>query len=163
MNKKEYKDFIDERNFEIPQSRRTELGIYIKKLREEKKLSLTQLANLTKINVADLHKIEHGTKNKVNPFQLKALSKVLQIDYKIFYKAVGFLDEEDFYSDKNNKVIKNEFKNFKIELIENFLQNSKVKISEENFKLTLDIFFKLSDNKLESWLSYGKFLIKNTK
>ncbi|CAK7031743.1 helix-turn-helix transcriptional regulator [Fusobacterium varium] len=98
MNIKEYEELICEKNFEISQSRRKELGEYIKALREEKKISLTQLADLTKINVSDLHKIEHGTKNKVNPFQLKAISNVLQVDYKIFYRMANFLENKDFNS-----------------------------------------------------------------
>lgn len=98
MRIKDYEENICERNFEISEKKRKELGEYIKKIREEKNISLTQLADLTKINVSDLHKIEKGTKNKVNPFQLKAISKILQVDYKIFYRIVNFLEDKDFNS-----------------------------------------------------------------
>lgn len=156
-------EIVYERSFDVPLENRKMVGELIKKTREEKKLTLVDISEKSKVGLSDLHKIENGTKIKINPFQLKAIGSVLNVDYKIFYKIAGFLDEKDFNSDKDNKVIKNELKNFKIELIEKFLQNSKGKISEENFKSTLDILLKLPDSKLESWLSYGEFLIKNTK
>ncbi len=154
MNIKEYEDFIYERNFEIPQSRRTELGNYIKKLREEKKLSLTQLADLTKINVADLHKIEHGTKNKVNPFQLKALSKILQIDYKIFYKMVNFLEEKDF----NDKGVESEKSYSRDELIELF----NMYYPKLDVKYFFDSLGNLSKKQINDIILFIEF-IKNKK
>lgn len=114
MNINEYEELICEKKFETSQSRRKKLGEYIKNLREEKKISLTQLADLTKINVSDLHKIEHGTKNKVNPFQLKAIAGIFQVDYKIFYKMANFLEDKDFSSDGN---LQNEKSYSKQELI----------------------------------------------
>lgn len=101
MNLKKYEELIYEENFEISQDRRDELGKYIKNLRQEKGFSMAQLSDLTGINVADLHKIEHGTKNKVNPFHLKSLAKAFSIDYKFFYKIVNFLEPKDFNSDIN--------------------------------------------------------------
>ncbi len=156
-------EILYERSFDVPLEKRKAVGELIKKTREEKKLTLVEVSEKSRVGISDLHKIENGIKIKINPFQLKAIGNGLNVDYKIFYKIVGFLEEEDFNSAKDNKVVKNELKNFKIELIEKFLQNSKGKISEENFKSTLDILLKLPDSKLESWLSYGEFLIKNTK
>ena len=96
--------------FEVDLEKRQELGNYIAKIRKEKKLSLAQLADLTKIGVADLHKIEKGTKQKINPFQLKEIASILIVDYKIFYKICGFLDEKDFHNDSliNSKAISKE-------------------------------------------------------
>lgn len=154
MNTKEYEELVYERNFEISQSRRNELGNYIKKLREEKKLSLTQLADLTKINVADLHKIEHGTKNKVNPFQLKALSKVLQIDYKIFYKIVNFLEAKDF----NNENVENEKTYSREELIKIFnMYYPKIDV-----KYIFDSMENLSKKQINDIILFIEF-IKNKK
>lgn len=109
------------------------------------------------------NKIEYGTKIKINPFQLKAIGIALNIDYKIFYKIVGFLDEEDFNSSSNSSLVKNELKDFQIELIENFLKNSKGKVSEANLKIILDILLDLPNSKISSWISYGKFLLNDSK
>lgn len=155
MNIKKYEDFVYERNFEISQNRRNELGNYIKKLREEKKLSLTQLADLTKINVADLHKIEHGSKNKVNPFQLKALSEILQVDYKVFYKIVDFLEEKDF---NNSGAMPTEKSYSREELIE-ILSMYYPKLQ---LKLILDSMENLSKKQINDILLFIDF-IKNKK
>lgn len=96
MTIKECEKLAYEREFEISQELRDNFGKYIRELRTEKGISLTQLADLTNINISDLHKIERGTKNKINPFQLKALSSVLQKDYKIFYKMLNYLEDIDF-------------------------------------------------------------------
>lgn len=138
MNINEYEELIYEKNFEISQNRRKKLGEYIKTLREEKKISLTQLADLTKINVSDLHKIEHGTKNKVNPFQLKVIANIFQVDYKVFYRIVNFLEEKDFDSTGN---LQNEKSYTKQELI-SILSMYYPKIDVEL------LFEKLSDIKM---------------
>lgn len=100
----DFKDMIFEKNFEISKEKRLKIANYIKTLRENKKMTLSQLADESGLNIADVHKIEHGTKNKINPFQLQALGDVLEIDYKIFYTMVGFLDPEDFQEDINLKI-----------------------------------------------------------
>ena len=154
MNKKNY-------FFNIPLENRVILGTQIKLIREDKKVTLTDISDLSKIGVSDLHKIEHGTKIRINPLQLKALGLALNIDYKIFYKIVGFLDEEDFNFSKDNSLVKNELKNFQIELLEKFLKDSKGKVSEANLKEVLKILLNLSDEKIKSWIFFGKFLLFN--
>lgn len=84
------------RKFDVDLRKRKELGNYIKQLRKEKELTLIEIYKKTKVGLSDLHKIENGTKNKINPFQLKALSEILMVDYKIFYKMCDFLEEKDF-------------------------------------------------------------------
>lgn len=84
------------RKFDVDLKKKQELGNYIKQIRKEKELTLSDISKKTKIALSDLHKIENGTKIKTNPFQLKALSEVLMVDYKIFYKMCGFLEEKDF-------------------------------------------------------------------
>lgn len=143
--------------FEIDIHKRKELGDYIKKLRKEKELSLTQLADLTKINIADLHKIENGSKLKINPFQLKALGNVLKVDYKIFYKICGFLEDKDY----SNNLLKSEsiyskqelindlniyYKNYDLITLLNSLEN--LKKSEINEILLFIDFIKIRNEKL---------------
>lgn len=93
--------------FEVDLEKRQKLGNYIAKIRKEKELSLVDISKKTKIGLSDLHKIEKGTKQKINPFQLKEISSILMIDYKIFYKICDFLDEKDFHNDSliNSKTI----------------------------------------------------------
>lgn len=156
-------NIVYNRSFDIPLKNRKSVGELIKKIREEKKMTLADISDKSKVSLSDLHKIEYGTKIKINPFQLKAIGIALNIDYKIFYKIVGFLDEEDFNSSSDSSLIKNELKDFQIELIENFLKNSKGKVSEANLKEVLEILLNLPDEKIKSWISYGKFLFYNTK
>lgn len=90
---KEYEEFLYEQKFEISQNRRDELGKYIKKLREDSNLSITQFSDLTSIGISDIMKIEHGTLEKINPFKLKKIAQILGIDYKELYKIVKYLDD----------------------------------------------------------------------
>lgn len=82
--------------FEIDINKRKELGEYIKKLRIERELTLVEISKKSQVGLSDLHKIENGTKLKINPFQLKAIGNVLKIDYKIFYKICDFLEDKDY-------------------------------------------------------------------
>ena len=134
----ENKNLTCEKKFEILQNQKIELGKYIKTLREEKGISLTQLANLTKINISDLCKIENGNKNKVNPFHLKIIANIFQIDYKIFYKIVNFLDEKDFSSIGNLQNEKNYSKKELISILSMYYPKVNVEL----------LFEKLSDIKL---------------
>lgn len=84
------------RNFDIPENLRMKLAELIKNRRKKKNLGLNQTAVKAGINIADLHKIEKGGKNKVNPYQLQAIGEALRIDYKELYKIVGYLKDEDF-------------------------------------------------------------------
>lgn len=82
--------------FEIDINKRKDLGEYIKKLRIERELTLVEISKKSQVSLSDLHKIENGTKLKINPFQLKAIGNVLKIDYKIFYKLCDFLEDKDY-------------------------------------------------------------------
>ena len=156
-------EMLYSRSFDVPLENRKTVGELIKRTREEKKLTLIDISEKSKVGLSDLHKIEYGTKIKINPFQLKAIGIALNIDYKILYKIVGFLDEEDFNSNNDNTLVKSELKDFQIELIENFLKNSKGKVSEADLKEVLELLLNLPDEKIKSWISYGKFLSCNIK
>lgn len=154
-------EIVYNRSFDVPLENRKSVGELIKNIREEKKMTLIEISEKSKVGLSDLHKIEYGTKIKINPFQLKAIGLALNVDYKIFYRIVGFLDDDDFISEKKNNLIENQIKNFKTELIEKFLKDTEGKISEAHLKEVLDILSNLPKDKTESWISYGKFLIKN--
>ena len=72
------------RKFDVDLRKRQELGNYIKEIRKEKELTLVEVSEKSRVGISDLHKIENGAKN------------ILMVDYKIFYKICGFLEEKDF-------------------------------------------------------------------
>lgn len=155
MNLKKYEELVYERNFEIPQNKRIELGNYIKNLRTFQSLSLTQLADLAKISISDLHKIEHGTKIKINPLQLKKLAKLLGVDYKSFYRIVGFLDETDF-NDEGNLVSAEKL--YTTDDIEKILSSFYLKLNPESIKLLLDVLNSSSNKILDELFSFIQYL-----
>lgn len=143
--------------FEIDITKRKELGEYIKKLRIERELTLVEFSKKSQVGLSDLHKIENGTKLKINPFQLKAIGNVLKIDYKIFYKLCDFLEDKDY----SNNLLKNEsiyskqelindlniyYKNF--DLITLLSSLEKLKKSEINEVLLFIDFIKIRNEKL---------------
>ena len=88
----------DENRYSIPEERRIELGNYIKKARlnhTPNKLGLYDLAELTDSSTSLISKIENGKIQKINPFLLQDIAKVLEIDYRVLYRIVGFLNEEN--------------------------------------------------------------------
>lgn len=143
--------------FEIDINKRKELGQYIKKLRVERELTLIEICKKSQVDLSDLHKIENGTKLKINPFQLKALGNILKVDYKIFYKICGFIEDKDY----SNNLLKNEsiyskqelindlniyYKNF--DLITLLSSLEKLKKSEINEVLLFIDFIKIRNEKL---------------
>lgn len=143
--------------FEIDINRRKELGKYIKKLRVERELTLVEICKKSQVDLSDLHKIENGTKLKINPFQLKALSNVLKVDYKIFYKICGFIEDKDYSNNllKNKSIYSKQelindlniyYKNF--DLITLLSSLEKLKKSEINEVLLFIDFIKIRNEKL---------------
>lgn len=68
-----------------------ELGEYLKKIRENKKLSLREVDKLTDISFTYLNMIEHGKRN-VNPTLLRNLAKAYNYDYLDLYEKAGYID-----------------------------------------------------------------------
>ncbi|MGL6064623.1 MAG: helix-turn-helix domain-containing protein [Fusobacteriaceae bacterium] len=84
------------------------LGLYIKSKRVKKGYGLLEFANNLGISGAYLSTLESGKHPKVNPLLLKKIASLLQFDYFILYKIVGYSDVtmkdiENFYpSDEKN-------------------------------------------------------------
>lgn len=70
------------------------IGEYIKKLREEKELSINQLALYSGISAAHLSRIERGLREP-SPEILKKLAVALKVSYEDLMKAAGYLDNEN--------------------------------------------------------------------
>ena len=81
-------------NNEISEELRVKLGNYIEELRQKKDYGFNQLALKSGVNVKSLNEIIYGKSKKVNPFHLQKIAKALNVDYKEFYRIVGYLDEE---------------------------------------------------------------------
>lgn len=82
-----------------------ELGNYINKLREERKLGFNQLAKKSGVNVKTLNDIINGKAKRISPAILIKLATVLRIHYKYFYWIVNYLDVgDDIQKLENHKV-----------------------------------------------------------
>ncbi|WP_294727086.1 LexA family transcriptional regulator [uncultured Fusobacterium sp.] len=79
---------------EVKEEQRKILGDYIENLRNDKKLGFNQLALKSGVNVRTLNEIIYGKAKRVNPFHLQKIAKALNVDYKEFYRIVGYLDED---------------------------------------------------------------------
>lgn len=85
-----------------------ELGLYLKNIRENKKLSLRQVDYKSSISFSHLSMIENGTR-KPTALTLKELAKVYGIDYIDLYQKAGYIDlaesEELKRNEKNNSAV----------------------------------------------------------
>lgn len=68
-----------------------ELGLYLKKLRETRNLSLRQVDYRSEISFSHLSMIEHGTRKPTALF-LKELARVYNVDYLDLYEKAGYID-----------------------------------------------------------------------
>ncbi|HHW56795.1 MAG TPA: helix-turn-helix transcriptional regulator [Clostridia bacterium] len=69
------------------------IGEYIKKIREEKNLSLNQLALYSGVSAAHLSRIERGFREP-SPEVLRKISTALKVPYEELMKVAGYLDGE---------------------------------------------------------------------
>lgn len=74
----------------IPKEKLEALGLYIKSKRIGKKIGLLEFAKSLDISGAYLSTLESGKHPKVNPLLLKKISSLLEIDYLILYKIIGY-------------------------------------------------------------------------
>lgn len=97
----------NENKYAISKEKREQLGNYIKEARLNhipNKLGITELAEITNSSISLLSKLENGKIQRITPFLLQDIAKGLEIDYKILYKIVGFLsDNENNTEDRNDK------------------------------------------------------------
>lgn len=79
-----------------------ELGAYLKKLREDRNLSLRQVDYRSSVSYSHLSMIENGSR-KPTALTLKELAKVYNIDYIDLYEKAGYLDLAESEKLKNNE------------------------------------------------------------
>lgn len=77
------------------------LGKYIKKIRQEKKISAYSIEKNYGFSRNFWSRIENGThKSAMKPDLLKKIASILNVNYIEFYLIVGYLDEDslkDYY------------------------------------------------------------------
>jgi repressor LexA len=72
-----------------------EFGLYIRKLRTDKKMTIRQLELYSGVSNAYLSHIENGKRGIPSPDILKKLSKPLGVEYASLMKAAGHIDTEN--------------------------------------------------------------------
>ena len=68
-----------------------DLGKYLKKLRNNKSLSLRKVDHITDISYSHLNMIENGKRN-VTPALLRVLANLYCVDYLDLYEKAGYID-----------------------------------------------------------------------
>jgi repressor LexA len=68
-----------------------DLGEYLKKLRNDKHLSLREVNHITDISYSHLNMIENGKRN-VTPALLRVLADLYCVDYLDLYEKAGYID-----------------------------------------------------------------------
>lgn len=72
-----------------------EFGKYLRKLREEKRISLRKLGMLTGVSAPYISHMENGRRGIPNPHTIKKLSTAFKVSYEEMMKIAGYLQEED--------------------------------------------------------------------
>jgi HTH-type transcriptional regulator, competence development regulator len=106
----------------------TEIGAYIKKVRESKNLGVNQLATYAGVSGAQISRIESGERKNPKPETLAKLAKALKVDYDELMSKAGYLNKVD-----KDKEISTAFHNF-----DNLTDEEK-----EHLELQLQIFREL--------------------
>lgn len=134
----------NENRYIVSKEKREKLGNYIKETRLNhipNKIGLNELAEITNSSNSLISNIENGKIQRINPFLLQDIAKGLEIDYKILYRIVGFLNEEDSLVEEKQPNIK----------------KSTIIIWEKNEKEVIDIS-SISKKGIEELKKYVKYL-----
>lgn len=79
-----------------------DLGLYLKKLRENLGLTTRQVYDLSGVSNGYLSLVEHG-KRKASAIVLKKLSPIYKVDYLELYEKAGYID---LIEDEKNELLK---------------------------------------------------------
>lgn len=72
-------------------------GLYMKKLREERKFSVRQLALKAGVSAAQISRMETGERGTPRPETIKKLAIALNVDYEHLMKKAGYITVEEAY------------------------------------------------------------------
>ncbi|MFS0655117.1 helix-turn-helix domain-containing protein [Bacillus sp. 179-C3.3 HS] len=68
-------------------------GAYLRALREDKKLSVNQLAMYSEVSAAGISRIENGKRGIPKPPTIKKLAGALKVPYEEMMQAAGYIEE----------------------------------------------------------------------
>lgn len=121
---------------------KTKVGELIGRGREEKKLSMRQLAELANVNPSDISRIESGEREVPNPKMLRKISKYIGINYNELMYAAGLgtqISPLNPYLVEYYSKLKGEELREAMDSIENYTDNNKAVIkSLKNDLLSAD-------------------------
>ena len=75
----------------IDEKKTKALGNLLIELRANTSLGLVEVANITKIQAAQLSRLEHGTVYRINSLMLKRLAELYDVDVLTFYKIIDYI------------------------------------------------------------------------
>ncbi len=96
-------------DFLVDISKIQEFGLLLRKSREIKNLTITYVSKVTKINIADLSRLETGQKLRINPFHIIKLCNLYGLPLVDVYLKLGYLDDNSlvhYYSTFSSKELK---------------------------------------------------------
>ncbi|MDG0871001.1 helix-turn-helix transcriptional regulator [Paenibacillus thiaminolyticus] len=70
-------------------------GTYLRSVREEKEMSINQLALYSGVSAPQISRIETGSRGTPKPETIRKLSEALKIPYEEMMKAAGYLVDEE--------------------------------------------------------------------
>lgn len=70
-----------------------ELGVYIKRIRNEKGLSIRKVSELADISHTEVKRIEDGIRKQPSPQVLRSLAIALSTPYEDLMAAAGYIDD----------------------------------------------------------------------
>lgn len=126
-------------------------GAYLRALREEKKLSVNQLAMYSEVSAAGISRIENGKRGIPKPPTIKKLAGALKVPYEDMMQAAGYIEEATSVQ----------------QLEENDLSLSKIKEAASQYELTDleifdgDIWSTLSKKEIEDLNLYLLFMLNS--
>lgn len=130
-----------------------DLGKYLKKLRNDKYLSLREVNHITDISYSHLNMIENGKRN-VTPALLRVLADLYCVDYLDLYEKAGYIDLIE--DEKRNKYRTDELGNIVVSIpLLGTVKAGYNYLAEENWVGNVDIDKKLADS--------GEFFALNVK
>ena len=94
-------------DFLVDINKAQELGLLFRKSREMKNLTISSVSKKTKINIADLSRLETGQKLRINPFHIFKLCNLYRLPLVDIYLNLGYLDENsliEHYSNFSSRV-----------------------------------------------------------
>lgn len=81
-----------------------ELGVYIKRIRNEKGLSIRKVSELADISHTEVKRIEDGIRKQPSPQVLRSLSAALSTPYEELMAAAGYIDEVPVFDNDSTSV-----------------------------------------------------------